>query len=144
MFAVAIDYGKKVSGLARAALDSELLLATPYKVLDTSKLLDFLRDNKKDIAFIVLGKSLNLKGGENPIQKEIDKFARQLQSEGFKVFFEDERFSTKEAAAESLLLQQKQKTRKPKSKKRLDASAASLVLQSFLEKNPQIVKSFQI
>ncbi len=121
-----IDYGTKKVGIAFS--DKEGVLAFPFKVLKNLRTYDVLREIKKiceekEISKIVLGESLDYKGRPNPVMAEIEKFKILLEKEiGLPVIFETEVLTTKQAA-----------NSQPESKK-LDASAAALILQSYLDR----------
>ena len=132
-YIVGIDYGTKFCGLARADADSPVKIASPWDLIKREELENFIISHKKDIDLVVLGKSLNLKGGENKVQKEIDVFVEFLKEQGLKVALVDERFSSQAALAEKRLLERKQKSRKANKKERLDSAAASIILQSYLD-----------
>lgn len=128
-----IDYGTKKVGLAVS--DEAATLAFPFKVLKNLRTYDVLRGVKKiceekEISKIILGESLDYKGRPNPVMAEIEKFKILLEKEiGLLVIFETEVLTTKQAAASQ-----------PDNKK-LDASAAALILQSYLDrKNREAVR----
>lgn len=122
-----IDYGTKKIGLAFS--DENGLLAFPLKVITTkSGVVAEIQKicGEKEISKIVLGESLDYKGRPNPVMAEIEKFKILLEKEiGLPVIFETEVLTTKQAA-----------NSQPESKK-LDASAAALILQTYLDKNNQ-------
>jgi len=118
-----IDYGKKRVGLAIS--DEEGRLAFPKAVLSNDKA---LFANIKNVAVghgiktIVVGESKDLKGERNPIMNNIDRFRRVLEKEtGIDVVYEPEFLTSHHAAQE------------PNNIPNLDASAAALILQSFLD-----------
>ncbi len=118
-----IDYGTKRIGIALS--DDGGQFAIPNKVINYSKnLLDeiikILKEN--DIKEIVMGESKNYKGEANAILEKSMQFKKELEEKGYKVYFEPE-FMTSENAER---LQGKNEM--------LDASAAALILQSFLDK----------
>ena len=128
-----IDYGTKMCGLARA--DDVLKIAIPWQEVPTENLIDFLLKHKSDIKFLVLGMSLDLHGDKNPVQTKVEQAAQVLKNKGFKVEYQDERFTTQGARALQRIEKRKTKTRKQKpAQKRDDASAATLILQSYLDK----------
>ena len=129
-----IDYGSKISGLARADADSEIKIAQAWSTVKTNELLNFVMSHKDEITKVVIGRSLNLSGKENPIAKQAKEFAQKLQDAGLEVEFEDERFTTQGALALQRMIKRKSKTRKPQNKERVDAFAAAQILQSYLDK----------
>ena len=118
-----IDYGSKRVGIAvsdeagRFALPVIVLKNSPKLVQEIS---DFARKN--ETAEIVLGESKNYKGKPNAIMPESLNLKKDLESAGFTVHFEPE-FMTSENAE-----------RFQGKNAMLDASAAALILQSFLDK----------
>ncbi len=78
--------------------------------------------NEKGVGKIVVGKSLNQDGAPNPMQTESESFARELGlKSGLEINWCDERFTTNEA------------TREIKSKRNVDARAATVILTRYLE-----------
>ena len=118
-----IDYGSKKVGVALS--DEGRQFAMPHIVLSNSKTLlseitELARINK--IKEIVMGESKNFEGLPNAIYESSLKFKSDLESQGFTVYMEPE-FMTSENA------------RKFQGKNEMiDASAAALILQSFLDK----------
>ncbi len=119
-----IDFGSKKIGLAFS--DEDGSMAFPLCVLKTSKNLiqdvtDIIKEKK--INAVVLGDSQDFKGKDNPVMEKAHLFREALEKEiNVVVHLEPEIFSTKEAA------------RIQGYKPSLDASAASIILQSFLDK----------
>lgn len=117
-----IDYGEKRIGIA--ITDPEGVFALPHGVLENtresiSKIV--LLCKEKEVAEIVLGKSVDFKGEPNPVQKKIEKFKEDLlKSITLPVFYENETLTTKEARH----IQGKHKN--------IDSSAAALILDSYL------------
>ncbi len=119
---MAIDYGSKRVGIA--STDDSGYFSLPRMVLDNdkdllSKILKFKDDEK--IGKIIIGKSTNFSGQNNPIQKDIDKFKDELEKCGAEVLLHTEILTTVEARQ---IQGQTQMT---------DASAAALILKSFLD-----------
>jgi RNase H-fold protein (predicted Holliday junction resolvase) len=83
------------------------------------KILKFKNEN--EISVIIIGESKNLDGKPNPIQVKIDELKTELESLGIKVVYHPEIFTTMEARQ---LQGQTEMT---------DASAASLILKSFID-----------
>lgn len=124
-----IDYGHKRIGLAVS--DPSAALAFPYEVIPVNeqtpqKVVDICK--KEFINGIVMGDSRNFKGEENIIMKEAKLFAELLKGlTGLPVSFEPEIMSTIQA--------ERLQGRADDQKKTIDASAAAVVLQSFLDRN---------
>jgi putative transcription antitermination factor YqgF len=88
---------------------------------------------EKEVGAVVIGDSHNLKGEENTIAPAAQELGKHITEQcGIPVFYESEVFTSAEArrATDSTL-----KTRKPKSTKPVDASAAALILTSYLDKH---------
>ena len=119
-----IDYGAKRVGIALS--DTEGGMAFPHTVLpNDKKLITTIKElcDKEHIAEIVLGESLDYKMKPNVIMEKIIPFKKELENAtGLPVHFERE-FMTS-AAAEHL--QGKGEM--------LDASAAAIILQGYLDK----------
>ncbi|MBI2628079.1 MAG: Holliday junction resolvase RuvX [Candidatus Niyogibacteria bacterium] len=119
-----IDYGKKRIGTAMS--DKEGQMAFPYAIIENNaekfRAIGKICENE-GISKIIMGLPKNLKGKETEMTKEIQEFGRRLYEEiGLKVIFQDEILSTKEA----IRLQGRHK--------KIDASAAALILDSYLKK----------
>lgn len=127
---LAIDYGLKRIGAAIG--DSQSRIAMPYKIIkNRSK--DFVLSELKDIISnerigkIIVGMPYELSNGigNNPMMKNIKKFADFLKNNlDIEIIFEDERRTSK--IADNLLKGSKNKKR--------DDVAASLILQSYLDR----------
>jgi len=119
-----IDYGAKRIGIATG--DSDGGMAFPHAVLpNDKKLISTIKElcDKEHIAEIILGESLDYKMKPNVIMEKITPFKKELEDAiELPVHFERE-FMTS-AAAEHL--QGKGEM--------IDASAAALILQSYLDK----------
>ncbi len=118
-----IDYGSKRIGIALSDLGRQF--AMPFSVINNSKnhLQEIIKiAQEKDIKEIVIGESKNYKGEANTILPESLNFKMDLEKEGFTVHLEPE-FMT---SANAERFQGKNDM--------LDASAAALILQSFLDK----------
>lgn len=119
---MAIDYGEKRVGIA--STDDSGTFALPRMVLENNEiLLDKIIKFKDDehIDKIILGESKNLDGKANPIQEQIEKFKNKLENRGIEVIFHPELLTTLEARQ---IQGQTGMT---------DASAAALILKSFLD-----------
>jgi putative Holliday junction resolvase len=119
-----IDYGKKRVGLALS--DESGRLAFPHSVLPNDKHLvaEIARIAKEQkVKAIVVGESKDLSGKANPLMKDIEVFVQAVHKEAKKpVHLEPEFWSSFQAA------RWQGKTDK------LDASAAAIILQSYLDR----------
>lgn len=120
-----IDFGNKRVGLATS--DDLGQMAFPYLViLNDKNLLEKIEEiiKKKNITDIVIGESKNYAGESNKIMTEIEKFVNVLKEKTkLNVFLEPE-FMTSSQAEQ---IQGKNDMH--------DASAATIILQSYLDKN---------
>jgi RNase H-fold protein (predicted Holliday junction resolvase) len=78
---------------------------------------------KNTVEVVVMGESRDYQGQINNIMWKIDGFRKQLETIGFKVVFEPEYMSSVQAS------------RITGENEMLDASAAAIILQSYLDKN---------
>lgn len=119
-----IDYGTKKIGFAMS--DEDGRVAFPRSVLKNdggavAAILQMFRKEKID--GIVLGESLNFKGEANAVMEKILAFKALLEKEtGVPVYFESEFLSSKQARNIH------------DSGELNDASAAAIILQSWLDK----------
>ena len=118
-----IDFGEKRIGIAIS--DEEGKIAFPTTVLANDKnimknLMDLCMQNGVEV--VVMGESRDYKGQINEIMWKIEGFKKQLETVGFKVVFEPE-FMTSVQASQIT-----------GENKMLDASAAAIILQSYLDK----------
>ena len=118
-----IDYGSKRVGVAisdenrQFAIPVSVVLNTPTLVEEIEKLA--IDNEAKEI---VLGESMNYKGEPNDIHLQSIKFKEGLEKKGFTVYFEPEFMTSIQAER----LQGKNE--------KSDASAAALILQSYLDR----------
>jgi putative Holliday junction resolvase len=120
---IGIDYGKKRVGVAVS--DEVGQFALPKEVLANDenlveKITAIVKGN--DAVAIIVGESKDYKGKDNLIMEKITTFKKELELLGVKVILEPE-FMTSVAAAR---FQGKNALH--------DASAAALILQSYLDK----------
>jgi len=119
-----IDFGIKKIGIAVS--DENSNFALPKLVLQNDK--DLMQNieeiiRKDKISEIVIGESIDYKGKENPIMKDVKEFAGELKEKfGITVSFEPEFLTTYQAKSIQ------------GAGTMTDASAAALILQSFLDK----------
>lgn len=121
-----IDYGQKNVGIALSSEDA--VLAFPEAVLKNKEALSKIKEvcQKRKITGIVLGQSLDFKGKPNPIMKNILSFKKELEDElKVPVYLEPEFLTTAQAAQEQ------------GRHEKIDASAAAIILQSFIDKKNQ-------
>ena len=87
--------------------------------------------NECGIEKVVVGVPINMDGSETVMSKRIRKFAKKLTPKfGVEVIFQDERFTSIEA--ERTLI--KSNVRRENRKKYIDQLAASIILQTYLDR----------
>lgn len=130
-----IDYGEKRVGAAVS--DEAAEFAFPLEVLDNDKsIFEKLKKicREKEIKEIVLGLPLDFMGKPTHATAGAKKFKIKLEQElGLSVVFENETLTTK--AAERLPPKKRfdsQRVRKQKTLPKIDASAAALILKTYL------------
>ena len=111
-----IDFGERKIGLAKAS--DEAKVATPFRVVrggieDIGQVI-----KEEGIDSIVVGYPIETTGKIGTQAKKVDSFIKELEVFKKPIHKQDERFSTKSAVA----------------KGDDDASAASLILQTYLDK----------
>jgi putative Holliday junction resolvase len=122
-----IDFGTKKVGIALT--DERGTMAFPHSVIpndeDLQKNIEALI-TKEGVEQVVIGHSIDKEGRPNKVQEAIEAFMLDLTlSCGVPIELEKERFTTQEA----LRIQGKTKL--------TDASAAALILDSYLMRNPR-------
>lgn len=119
-----IDYGTKRIGLAIS--DEGGTMAFPYSILENSKSsLGEIRSicGHESVETIVIGESVDYKGQPNIVKKEIDKFIVELKKIVKVPIIEEREFLSTQQAR---YYQTK--------RKHVDDSAASIILQSYLDR----------
>ena len=130
---MALDLGEKRIGVALT--DQNRLIAAAHSVFPrTSRKADFAHISQlaeeQDVSLIVVGLPLQLDGAEGPMAQWARDYGRDLcQGIGIPVVFWDESLTS--VAAEQAM--QDQGINRKKGKKKIDAVAAALILQSYLE-----------
>lgn len=129
---LALDYGGKRTGVA--VTDELQIIASPLDTIDTSKLMDFLKQyiEKENVSDLVVGLSVRFSGELNEIENKIQPFLKKF-SEQFpliKVHRENEMFTSKMASQAMFVGGMKKKKRQEKGM--VDKVSAVIILQSFL------------
>ena len=141
-----LDYGTKRIGVALS--DEKGKMAFAYGVIANRGTEKVSAEIKKicvenSVGKIVLGKSLNYKGELNPIMAEIEPFKTALEKEtGLPVVYQNETLTSAEARRPldglrkrpAVLSKRKSPEKEKKARMKIDASAAALILMSFLDK----------
>ncbi|MEO1990849.1 MAG: Holliday junction resolvase RuvX [Pirellulales bacterium] len=129
-----VDYGRRRIGIA--VCDENRILASPLTVHETTgdKEVDrlffqSLVTNESIVGFVI-GLPIHSDGSDSRMSNEVERFAHWLgETIGLPFVFQDERYSSREATG---LLAGVGLTR-GKKKKRFDAVAAQVILDSWLE-----------
>lgn len=128
-----VDYGSSKIGLALS--DEEGSIGFPHSIVPNSpKIVEQLSAliAKENVGAAVIGESRTLSGGENAIAKDARALGEQLtERTGIPVFFESEVFTSAEARRAP---EKEGKSRAPKRRADVDASAAALILTSYLSR----------
>lgn len=128
-----VDYGTKKVGLALS--DEGGTMGFPHTIVsNTPRLVDELCTliAKENIGAVVVGESRNLSGGDNPVAKAAHAVGNEITARaGVPVFYESEVFTTAEARRAP---SKEGKTRAPQKRADVDASAAALILTSYLSR----------
>ncbi|MDP3052156.1 MAG: Holliday junction resolvase RuvX [bacterium] len=133
-----IDYGEKKIGVAIS--DESAKFAFPHGVIDNVsangvlKALKIICD-KNDVRKIILGQSLTYKMQPNPIMKRIEKFKSFIEERiNIPVEYESEILTTKQAERTTEEPRTGARMKSRKKEEKIHASAAALILQSYLDK----------
>jgi putative Holliday junction resolvase len=138
-----IDYGARRIGLALS--DATATLASPWRLVqrpqsdaETLRLMikeiTSLIDGDDGLEAVVIGWPRRLDGSPTDQTKHVEAFARAIEAQiAVPVVLQDERLSSHEA--ESRLAAREADWRKRKA--RLDAAAAAIILQDFLDGRPR-------
>jgi putative Holliday junction resolvase len=138
-----IDYGARRIGLALS--DATATLASPWRMLQRPPseaetlrtMIDHITQLQTDedgLAAVVIGWPRRLDGSPTDQTSIVETFARSLQAQlDIPVVLQDERLSSTEA--ESRLARNEKDWRKRK--QQLDAAAAAVILQDYLDNRPR-------
>lgn len=129
-----IDYGTRRIGLALS--DPLRILASSYRTIANGpEMWTELRSviQEQDVEFVVVGMPVNLKGLKGKSAGEVDEFISAMKTRlGVEVVTWDERFTTSIAYEARLSGGMKKKARRA-SRETIDAAAAAVMLQGFLD-----------
>jgi putative Holliday junction resolvase len=130
---LAVDYGTRRLGIAVS--DSEQKYAMPVVAVEEplrrrAAAVAHLA-SERDVQRIVVGRPRRQGGEDSDLWPEIEQFGRALAQRGFEVVYEDEAFTSTEADAR---LNSVGSGRRPRG--RTDAVAASVILQQYLDRQP--------
>jgi putative Holliday junction resolvase len=141
-----IDYGRKRIGLALS--DATGMLARPWKTIDARGAVESvaadlvgeierLREDGDSIDAVVLGYPRRLSGEPNEQTRTVAALAARLRTLLIEVplVLQDERLSSREAEALLARTEKDWRKRKPM----VDAAAAAVILQDYLDMRPRPV-----
>lgn len=140
MRALGIDFGAKRIGLALS--DATGMLASPWKTIEggapeaaadrVQAIASALAADSDGLAALVVGLPRRLDGSDNDQTPIVRVFAAALERlSGLPVILQDERLSSHEADTRLALRERDWRKRKAK----LDAAAAAVILQDYLDEN---------
>ena len=129
-----VDYGSKKVGLALS--DEAGKMGFPHDIIPNTPR---LQENvcsliaKENVGAVVIGESRDFKGKENPVAADARALGEHITTQcGIPVFYESETLTS----AEARRMPEKQgKSRAPQARANVDASAAALILTSYLTKH---------
>jgi len=130
-----IDYGEKRTGIA--VTDPLKTIASSLQTVETKLLINFLEEfiEKNNVDSIIIGlprqKDYSFSDIENEIQIFISNLKKILPK--LKIFRHDERYTSK--MAKKIILEVTSKKSLRKKKELVDSVSATIILQSYLEKN---------
>lgn len=132
--AVGIDYGTKRVGLAVS--DPLRLFAQPIGTIGPDEVLDRLEALRREhaIDIFVVGWPLSPEGGDATAIRMVQPFINRLQRRfpGVRIITWDERYSSERAR--HILLEAGAPRRARRDKDRLNAAAAAVILQEYLDR----------
>lgn len=138
---IGIDYGDTRIGIS--SCDSLEILATGYCTINRqkedaiSRILEICRE--ENTYEIILGRPMRLNGNSEIQVEKVERFAQELKKSESKINIQyiDERFTTKQA---ELYLRTSKKNARQK-RQVVDQIAATIILQTFLDKKKNTMKS---
>ncbi|MBI2874361.1 MAG: Holliday junction resolvase RuvX [Firmicutes bacterium] len=140
---LALDLGEKRIGVA--VCDPEGLVAVPLGTLTREPLKATLCRigelvREKEAAAVVIGLPRRTDGSEGPEAVAARDFARMLASHlSIPILFQDERFTTAQAERSLRMAE----LTGPERRRRVDAVAATLILQGYLDRRRQVQRREQ-
>lgn len=130
---IGIDYGTKRIGVALS--DESATIAFPLATIAAgphavSEIHDLVQKNA--VQTVVVGESRNFAGEKNAVMEDIEQFKKDLEKlAGVGVVYQQELFTSAQAARQFAPDESRKKNPEHTN---LDASAAALILQSYLDK----------
>jgi putative Holliday junction resolvase len=128
-----IDYGTERVGLALS--DESGSMGFPYRIIPNTPILAetiALLIEEKGVGAVVVGESKDFGGADNAVASEARSLGEAIaERAGVPLYYESETLTSAQAHRQH---HPEGKTRKPPSHARVDASAAALILTSFLSR----------
>ncbi|MER3498751.1 MAG: Holliday junction resolvase RuvX [Chitinophagaceae bacterium] len=129
---IAIDYGKKRTGLA--VTDPLKIIATGLTTVESKQLISFLKNyfSKEEVERIIIGEPKNLDDSDTHATPLVEKIIEELQKNFPAIPVEkvDERYTSKLASQAMIEMGLKKKQRQNKAL--VDEIAATILLQEYL------------
>jgi putative holliday junction resolvase len=136
---LAIDYGRKRTGLA--VTDPLKMIANALKTIKTEDIWLFLDEYmaKQEVECIVAGYPKQMNNEPSEAVQYINPFLKKLEKKypGIKIELMDERFTSK--MAQQTMIDGGVKKMKRRDKALLDSISATIILQSYIEKNDNLI-----
>ena len=131
---MAIDYGQKRIGLA--VTDPDQIFATALTTVHVQDLFQYLRDyfSSEKVECVVVGEPKQMDNSPSESSRFIEPFVKNFISKfpDIPLVREDERFTSKMAQQTMIMSGIKKQARQ--NKETVDATSATIILQSYLEK----------
>ena len=132
---VAIDYGRKRSGIA--VTDPEGIIASPLTTVPTHELLDFLKKyfTKESVECLVIGEPKQMNYSVSEAEQYIAPFIKLVKKAFPKLKIDrvDERFTS--LLASQAILESGISKKERRDKGLVDKVSAAIILQTYLEMN---------
>ena len=130
---LAIDYGKKRSGIA--VTDPLNIIVTPLETVETENIFSFLYHyfQNEEVQKVIIGYPLDMDDNRTDNTDAVERFAKKFNKKFPKIptDFEDERMTSKMAA--KALVEGGFKKKKRQEKGSLDKISAVFILKSYLD-----------
>ena len=131
---IAIDYGKKRTGLA--VTDPLRIIASGLQTVETEKIFLFLKEyfSKEKVEIALIGEPKQMDGTPSESTEIIEKFVQHFKTEFPEIKIErvDERFTSK--IASRTLIDSGLKKKKRQDKALVDEISATIMLQDYLNR----------
>ena len=127
-----LDIGSVRTGIATAYMG--LGVASSLETVESKQLIErLIQLNKEEkISLIVVGKATQMDGTPSESMRFIEDMANKLEKSGFKIVWQDERFTSK--LASKSIAQSGMSKKKRQDKTLIDRISATILLQSYLER----------